>query len=356
MHNQIIAWATPVFLLLIFAEWWYSRRHALQLYRLNDSLSSLGCGVFTLLVELFAKSALLVLFAWVSQHAGMFEFSSSSWITWVLFFFLFDFVYYWCHRWAHEINFMWGGHVPHHQSEEFNLTTALRQGALQDIFMWPIFLSLALLGCPADVFIVTMTISKLYQFWIHTRVIDKVPFIEGILNTPSAHRVHHGINDIYLDRNHGGTFMIWDRLFGTWQEETETPIYGVRKRYQSWNPVWAHFEWLWLLWQDALKSTDPRDLVRIWFKPTGWRPENVAQESPYPVPDLQHYRRFDSRVDATRQWLAVAAFGVALYANDVLLKNIATLSAWQILLAGAVVVVGLLACARLLGEPTLWRD
>ncbi len=356
MHNQIIAWATPVFLLLIFIEALYSHRHQLQLYRLNDSLASLGCGVFTVTVEVFAKSVLLVLFGWVSTQFGLFEFSSSHWTTWVLFFFLFDFVYYWCHRWSHEINFLWGGHVPHHQSEEFNLTTALRQGALQDIFLWPIFLSLALLGCPADVFIVTMTISKLYQFWIHTRLIDKVPFIEGILNTPSAHRVHHGINDLYLDRNHGGTLMIWDRLFGTWQQETETPIYGVRKRYQSWNPVWAHFEWLWLLWQDALKSTDVRDLYRVWIKPTGWRPRNVAQDEPYPEPDLQHYRRFDSRVDRRHTVLALVFFAVALVANNFLMENIAALSAWQILLACAAVVTGLLLCTRMLGDPVHWRD
>lgn len=335
MQNILIAIATPVFILLILLEYVWSRREGKRVHEFSDSLTSMGCGIFTVTVEVFAKAGLLVLFAWIAEH-GMVSWSSKHWMTWVVFFFLLDFVYYWAHRWSHEINILWAGHVPHHQSEEYNLTTALRQGAFQDITHWPLYLLLAVLGCPFDVFIVLLTFSKFYQFWIHTRLIGKLPLVEGILNTPSAHRVHHGINDAYIDRNHGGTLMIWDRLFGTYVEEQEEVVFGVRKAYQGRNPVFAQFDWLLTMWRDAVLSGDWRDRWRIWFKPTGWRPERtqtLAPRAPFTLTAFQKYVPVSSTM---QKWQGFFWFVMAMLMNSGMMLGSGQLSwgAMAVLAAG----------------------
>ncbi|MES2757530.1 MAG: sterol desaturase family protein [Pseudomonadota bacterium] len=347
-NNALVAAATPVFFALIALEVWVARRRRVRAYSLADSLASIGCGVWTVTVEIFTKAAALLLFAFIEQRYALLHFDAGNWLTWVGFFVLLDFLYYWAHRWSHEINFLWGVHSPHHQSEEYNLTTALRQGAFQDTVHMPIFLPLALLGCPVEVFIVLLTFSKFYQFWIHTRLIDKVPLIEGILNTPSAHRAHHAVNDIYLDRNYGATFMVWDRLFGTWVDETEPCVYGVRKPFHSWNPVWAQFAWFADVWRDAVRARRPFDRLAIWWRRTGWRPADVALSDPQAPFVLADVRRFSAT--RGRKWAAVAVglfvLGAAL--NNILLTQAASLSLMtKALLASAVTVI-LVAMARAL--------
>ncbi len=346
-NNVLISWAIPFFVVLIALEARASWKRQLGYYQLADSITSLACGVMTVTIEVFTKGALLLLFAWVSHHYGLFVFSTDSPWTWVMFFLVLDFLYYWAHRWSHEINVLWAVHVPHHQSEEYNLTTALRQGAFQDTFHWPIFMPLALLGCPAEVFIVLLTVHKFYQFWIHTRLIDKVPLIEGILNTPSAHRVHHAVNDCYVDRNHGGTLMIWDRMFGTWIEENEPCVYGVRKPYHRWDAVRAQFDWFSWMWDAAKKAGSFFDRLRIAFMPTGWRPADVEARSSDPLFSLgrarqQHYTATSS---GNWKWLAIFFFVLALIASNVLVANNGTLSLLVKLILGGDVVLLLMATA-----------
>lgn len=352
MQNSLLAYATPIFFLLIFLEAWWARRQHKQVFEFSDSLTSISCGIFTVTIELFAKALLLGLFILVEQRFGLFQWSEASWVTWVVFFLLLDFVYYWAHRWSHEINFLWGGHVPHHQSEQYNLTTALRQGAWQDISHWPLYLPLAVLGCPPSVFIILLTVSKLYQFWIHTRLIGKVPLIEGILNTPSAHRVHHGINDAYIDKNHGGTLMIWDRLFGTWQEEKEEVVYGVRKAFQSRNPITAHVDWLVTLWRDARLSGRWQDLFTIWFRPTGWRPPLAQQRDPRAPFSLQSFKVWQPALTPARKRLGFTWFVIAILANSAMLLGFEHLGwGWQGVLA-LVVTAALWQMARAFAPPT----
>lgn len=336
MQNLLIALATPVFFLLIFLEYAWSRRIGRDVYEFSDSLTSIGCGMVTVTLEVFAKAALLLLFAWVSMQSPVSWDSGSLW-TWAAFFLLLDFVYYWAHRWSHEINFLWAGHVPHHQSEEYNLTTALRQGAFQDIMHWPLYLLLAVLGCPPEVFITLLTFSKFYQFWIHTRLICRLPLIEGILNTPSAHRVHHGINDMYIDRNHGGTLMIWDRLFGTYVEEGEEVAFGVRKACTVRNPLAVQVDWLQTLWRDASLSGDWRDRLRIWFMPTGWRPAATQQKAPRAPFRLATFRVWRPLLDAGQKRRGLCWFVLAMLANTAMLLAQATLS-WPALGALALLV------------------
>lgn len=346
-HNTLVTWATPVFFLLIGLETWVAHRRRQQYYQLADSLTSLACGVWTVTVEVFTKGALLLLFAWLETNYGLFDFAIDSVWTWVLFFFVLDFLYYWAHRWSHEINFLWGVHVPHHQSEEYNLTTALRQGAFQDTTHWPIFLPMAILGCPAEVFITLLTFSKFYQFWIHTRVIDKVPLIEGILNTPSAHRVHHAVNDCYVDRNHGGTLMIWDKLFGTWVEEGETCVFGVRKPYHQWNAVRAQFDWFAEIGRAARQAGNALDRLRIWVMPTGWRPADVEVRDPHAPFDLAQAKAQHYTASSTGQWrwLAVFLFILAAIANNVLLGGAHELSTTLKLVLAVDITLLLLAMA-----------
>lgn len=345
MQNILIAYATPVFFLLMFIEYGWSRHLGREVHEFSDSLTSIGCGIATVTVELFAKAGLLLVFAWVSRHSPW-QWSAREWTTWALFFLLLDFVYYWAHRWSHEINILWAGHVPHHQSEEYNLTTALRQGAFQDISHWPLYLSLAVLGCPAGVFIVLLTISKFYQFWIHTRLIGKVPLIEGILNTPSAHRVHHGINDPYIDRNHGGTLMIWDRLFGTWVEEGEEVVFGVRKPFHQRNPLTAQTDWLATMWRDAGLSGEFRDRLRIWFMPTGWRPARTQQRDPRPKFSLAAFRPFLPALSESRKRRGFFWFAVAVALNSIMLLGYAMLSTLPQAGLAVLVMVSLWQMAR----------
>lgn len=325
MHNALIAYASPVFFILMFFEYWWSRREGRIVHEFSDSLTSIGCGIFTVTLELFAKAGLLVLFALVSAH-GLWQWSSGSWVTWVVFFLLLDFVYYWAHRWSHELNILWAGHVPHHQSEEYNLTTALRQGAFQDISHWPLYSGLAVLGCPVEVFILLLTFSKFYQFWIHTRLIGKLPLIEGVLNTPSAHRVHHGINDPYIDRNHGGTLMIWDRLFGTYIEEQEEVVFGVRKAFRARNPVTAHVDWLVTMWRDAELSGQWQDRFRIWFKPTGWRPDRTCEINPRPPFSLAGFQRYVPVLSVSQKQQGVFWFVLAIAFNSAMMLGFGKLT------------------------------
>ena len=337
MQNALLAYATPVFFLLIFLEAWWARRHRPELFEFTDSLTSISCGIFTVTLELFAKTALLGLFILVQQRYGLWQWSADSWVTWLVFFLVLDFIYYWAHRWSHEINFLWGGHVPHHQSEHYNLTTALRQGAWQDISHWPLYLVMAVMGCPAGVFIILLTVSKLYQFWIHTRVIGRLPWIEGILNTPSAHRVHHGINDAYIDRNHGGTLMIWDRLFGTWQEEQEPVVFGVRKAFHSRNPVTAHVDWLVTLWRDASLSSRWQDRFTIWFRRTGWRPVEALQRDPRPPFSLARFQVWAPVLTPAGKRRGLAWFLLATVANSAMLLGYGVFD-WDVQLGLAVLV------------------
>jgi sterol desaturase/sphingolipid hydroxylase (fatty acid hydroxylase superfamily) len=217
----------PVFLVLMLFEYLALKKRSLHVY--SDSVTSGSMGAGLLVSEALFKVYTLGVYIWLWDSFRIFDFETTSVMTWIVFFFGVDFCYYWFHRIAHERNILWGAHEGHHQGEEFNYTTAIRQSAFQYGFSWIFYLPLAILGCPPEVFLGQFVILKGYQFWIHTQGIDRVPFIEGIFSTPSSHRVHHAKNPTYIDRNYGGTMVIWDRMFGTWQPElrTEACHYGT---------------------------------------------------------------------------------------------------------------------------------
>jgi hypothetical protein len=203
-----------------------------------------------------------------------------------------DFFYYWFHRMSHEVNFLWAAHIVHHQSEDYNLSVALRQSWFQGWFSWTFYLPLAIAGFDPSITFTVVAFNTLYQFWIHTTTIKNLGPLEWVFNTPSHHRVHHGTNPKYIDRNHAGSFIIWDRMFGTFVNEEEEPVYGITKPLASWNPIWANFHYWLELWELSKKSRG-LDKVRVFVKPPGWQPEYLGGFQAPPEIDLSIYRKFE---------------------------------------------------------------
>ena len=231
---NLIAMAIPGFFILIGVELLVARIRGAPVYRFSDSIADLGCGVVQQVGGAARKFLTFGLYVAIYNYLRVADIPYTWW-GWTLAFIGVDFAYYWFHRLSHEINFMWAAHVVHHQSEEYNLTVALRQSVVQGLFSFWFYLPLAVLGVPPLMYATMSSINTLYQFWIHTRLIGRMGWLEHIINTPSHHRVHHGQNPKYIDKNHAGTLIIWDKLFGTFQVEQEEPIYGVTEPVASWN-------------------------------------------------------------------------------------------------------------------------
>jgi sterol desaturase/sphingolipid hydroxylase (fatty acid hydroxylase superfamily) len=290
-----VALAIPVFFLAIGIERALSVWKGRRVYRFEDSLTSLNCGVVQQATSIFLAAVVIGAYVAIYERFRIWEISSASWVAWILLFFGVDLAYYAFHRASHRVNALWATHVVHHQSEQYNLTTALRQSALQGAvsaaFYWP----LAIIGFPPEMFVAMSTANTLYQFWIHTRLIGKLPrAIELVFNTPSHHRVHHGIDPDYIDKNYAGILIVWDRLFGTFIEEREEPRYGTTTPLLSWNPVWSNFEAWARLWHLARRTRRVSDKFRVWWAPPEWvppdcpKPQRAVSENrePRELPEL----------------------------------------------------------------------
>jgi sterol desaturase/sphingolipid hydroxylase (fatty acid hydroxylase superfamily) len=284
----IITWATPFFFALIAIEFIVARLRGRRAYRSNDTINSIGLGVMSQIAGVFMKLLTLGIYAWCVQHLALFALPAGSIWVWVSGLLLYDFLYYWLHRMGHEVNILWAAHVVHHQSEEYNLSTALRQTSTGGLLGWVFYLPMALLGYPLEVFVAVALIDLLYQFWVHTEQIGKLGWFDRVFCSPSNHRAHHATNDRYLDHNYGGVLIIWDRLFGTFVEEDDVdrPVYGTRSPLRSWNPLWANAEVYWATAVDAWHAKRWRDKAQVWFRPPGWRPADVAARFPKPEYDI----------------------------------------------------------------------
>lgn len=307
MKVNYIALAVPVFFVLIAIEVavaWFQRR---ALYRVNDAITDLSCGIGQQIVGLFVKGALIAGYGYVYEHLRVASFGESSVLVWVIAFLGVDFFYYWWHRLSHEVAVFWAIHVVHHQSEEYNLAVALRQAWFSGISSWAFYLPLAFVGVPPLVFVAMSSFNTLYQFWIHTRTIGKLGPLEWVLNTPAAHRVHHGRNPKYLDRNYAGTLIVWDRLFGSYQDEEEEPLYGTVEAYRSWNSLWANFDFFVAIWRKAQSADRWIDKLKVWFMPPGWVPPGVADTH---AADVEHEPRirFDTFVPRGMNLYVLAQF------------------------------------------------
>ncbi len=281
MHEKIISFAGPIFFLFIAIEFFVARKRQRHLYRINDALNSLSLGVMSQIIGAFSKLFSIGVYGWVLHHFALFKLPSASVWVWVVALLLYDFLYYWLHRMGHKTNLLWAAHVVHHQSEQYNLSTALRQTSTGPLFGWIFYLPMALLGFPLEVFIAVALIDLLYQFWVHTEQIGKLGWFDQVFVSPSNHRVHHAVNDMYLDKNFGGIFVIWDRLFGTFIDERDDVliVYGTRSPLRSWNPLWANLEVYDNVWHDAWHTQNWFDKFQIWLRPPGWRPADLLMQS-----------------------------------------------------------------------------
>ncbi|MGH8530490.1 MAG: sterol desaturase family protein [Nevskiales bacterium] len=243
--SALIYFSIPAFLLLIGGELWYARASRQQLYEWRDSMACLTMGLGNVIISAAWKAlAMGALFAWIYQYRW-FEIPANTWWSWALLIVLEDFFYYWFHRLHHEIRFMWAAHVNHHSSQRFNLAVALRQSWTTPMTGFIFWAPLALIGFHPLMIITQQAISLLYQFWIHTESIKKLGPLEWVMNTPSHHRVHHGSNPQYIDRNYAGIFIVWDKLFGSFEPEVEKVKYGLTRNVQTFNPIMIAFhEWV----------------------------------------------------------------------------------------------------------------
>lgn len=265
----------PIFLLLIVAEVFYSRKKHKFEYRLSDSITNIATGALQNMTALVFGALTIAAYVYIHKNYALFDFrnlsNAQTWVMAISLIVLCDFLYYWFHRMSHEIKIMWAGHVVHHQSEEYNLSVALRQGTFQQFFSWPFYLPLAFIGFEPIWFASMISLVTAYQFWIHTEHIDKLGPFEWIFNTPSHHRVHHGVDPEYLDKNHAGLFIIWDRMFGTFQLEKQRPQYGTVVPLKSWNPVWANLEYFKEIYLLSKKCRG-WDKLLVWFRSPEWVP------------------------------------------------------------------------------------
>jgi sterol desaturase/sphingolipid hydroxylase (fatty acid hydroxylase superfamily) len=293
---NLILFAIPFFIVLIAMELAVDRYRGTGYYRMNDSISSLNAGIFSRVTIIFWRLAPVAVYYYVYQNWSVTELPVNG-ITWVVAFVSYDFFYYWYHRISHERNLFWAAHVVHHSSEEYNLTTALRQSS-GSLLNWIFYLPMALVGIDPLQMATVAALNLLYQFWVHSRHIPKLGWYENWFVTPSNHRVHHAINDQYIDKNYGGVFIIWDRMFGTFQEEqAETPcIYGIRKPLSSWNPVWTNLHHYALLMKDTWYTKRWSDKVGLWFAKTGWRPQDVSEQYPLQPFNITTFKKFDTEL------------------------------------------------------------
>ncbi|WP_279237578.1 sterol desaturase family protein [Dyella sedimenti] len=292
MQETIITWATPAFFALIALELLVAKWRGRVVYHSSDAINSLALGVISQIVAVFGKLLSFGIYAWCVERIALFHLQADRAWVWVTGLLCYDFCYYWLHRAGHEVNILWAAHVVHHQSEDYNLTTALRQTGSGVLLGWLFYLPMAVAGYPLEVFVVVALIDLLYQFWVHTEVIGRLGWFDRVFCSPSNHRAHHAVNDKYLDRNYGGILILWDHLFGTFVEEDDAdpPVFGTRSPLRSWNPLWANAEVYWATAKDAWHARRWRDKLLVWIKPPGWRPADVAERFPKPAFDIRRGR------------------------------------------------------------------
>lgn len=340
---DFILYAVPFFFFLIAVELLADRWRGVSNYRVADAINSISTGVLSTTTGLLTKGVGLLTYALALKHLALFELSADSVWTWVFAFVFYDFCYYWLHRLGHERNILWAAHSVHHQSEDYNLSTALRQTSTGFLLGWIFYLPMAVSGVPLLVFVSVAALNLLYQFWVHTRHIPKLGWFEWFFVTPSNHRAHHAQNALYMDRNYGGVFIIWDRLFGSFQEEddNEPVIFGVTTPLASWNPVWANLQFYAQLWTDARRAESTWDKLRIWFMRTGWRPADVATRYPMNKPDLSQFRKFEVPLDGRQQLYVLLQFCVYIALGSYLMNVESKLPVVALVLGWGTVAFGL---------------
>ena len=321
-----VALAVPFFLLAILLELIYGWAIKKNTYRINDTISSLFMG------SLRGTSGILkigiggTIFYIIETEFSLWRMDDTNILTWVFAFVAYDFFYYWFHRISHERQIFWASHVAHHQSEEYNLSTALRQTGTGFLITWVFYIPLFAMGVPSYVFVSVASINLIYQFWVHTKHIGKLGWYELIFVTPSNHRVHHAINNEYVDKNYGGVFILWDRLFGSFQEELEEEecVYGIRGPIKTFNPIWANLHIYIKILKDVKMEITVRNLIRVLIARTGWSPDGSKHGSTKEAFNKEEFQKHDPKVNfvisayALLQLFCLSTISVVLFPSGLL--------------------------------------
>lgn len=337
---DFVPYAVPFFVLLMGLELLWGWHKGRNTYRVNDTVSSLFMGSLSTTTKLVILGIGGWVFTRVEAQYALTTLDPASVWTWLLALLLYDFCYYWAHRIGHERTLFWASHVAHHQSEEFNLSTALRQTSTSFLVGWIFYVPMFALGVPASVFISVASVHLIYQFWIHTEHIPKLGPLEWVFVTASNHRVHHAQNDIYVDRNYGGLLIVWDRLFGTFQEEMddEPAVYGILGPLRSWNPVRANLHIYAGMLSDCWRTRSWGDKCRIWLSRTGWRPDDVTRSHPRVKSDLNNFHKYDPTVDPWVKAYALLQLVVCTSTGSILIMIPASNYAFNLVAVGLMLV------------------
>lgn len=350
-YANALLYAIPFFTGLVLVEVLYGALVKNQKHNVMDTVSSLSSGLTNIIKDSLGLVLVLVSYPFLVESLAIFEINI-NWLVWIIAFVVIDFAGYWNHRLSHHINIFWNQHVIHHSSEEFNLACALRQSISNLVGYFALLLiPAAILGVPNKVIAILAPLHLFAQFWYHTQHIGKMGWLEYVIVTPSQHRVHHAINPEYIDKNLGQILSIWDRMFGTFQEELEEvpPQYGVLKPAATWNPILINFQHVWRLCQDAWRTRSLWDKFRIWFMPTGWRPTDVKEKYPIPIiDDVYNFKRYQPNSSIRLKGYAI----FQLLANTALLLfmlfNYSEIGFRGLLFFGAFVFVGIYSYTSLM--------
>ncbi|MFV8342607.1 sterol desaturase family protein [Flavobacterium sp. XS2P39] len=341
-YGKILVFVMPIFLLLIIIEKIYGHYKGENTSPNMDSISSISSGMVNSVKDVLGLSITLISYEWIASQIAIFHLEPTT-FAYIIGFIAIDFYGYWSHRFSHQINFLWNKHAIHHSSEEFNLACALRQpiSSFVNLFTF-LLIPAALLGVPSKVIAITLPIHLFLQFWYHTRHIKKIGFLENILVSPSHHRVHHAINPEYMDKNHSQIFIIWDKLFGTFQEELETvpAVFGITRPAQTWNPIRINFQHLLLMIKDAWRAENWKDKIAIWFKPTGWRPENFEEKYPvHKIQDVYAFEKYGTQYSKKLMIWSITQAVVTLLLISYLYNSIAIIGLPNVFIYGAFIFV-----------------
>ena len=349
---EYIVLSIPLFFLLIGLELAWSAWSGRKVYRFSDAIANLGCGIGSQVVGAFTKTMIFGVYLWVYDHARIFTLPGTA-LTWVVTFLLIDLLYYWFHRLSHEVNFLWAAHIVHHQSEEYNLSVALRQSWWQGLFSFWFYIPVAVLGVHPLVIVTVGAFVTLYQFWIHTKAVDRLGPFERLFNTPSHHRVHHGSDPKYIDRNHAGTLIIWDKLFGTYQREEEEPVYGITTPLRTWDPLQANFQYWFELAALARRCSSGWDKLRVYLKPPGWQPLHLGGAQGPHAKDKATHTKFNTCVSRRVRAYVAVQFAALLAVSSAFLFLNAHLPTWSQWALAALIVYWLMDLGLLLDGRTM---
>ena len=304
MGTNYMALAIPFFIVSMLLEIGISYFRKDKLYRFNDSISNLSNGLGQQAIGVFSRVFAMYCYTWFYNNYSLQLISENTPINFLIAMLVADFAYYWFHRASHRINLLVGSHVVHHQSEEYNLSVAMRQSWLTRFYSWFFYLPLAFIGASPETFMTVMSFVIIYQFWVHTQYIGKLGFLEHIVVTPSHHRVHHGRNPKYVDRNHGAILIIWDKMFGTFQAEEEEVVYGIINQAKTWNPLYANVRHYKNLWSEAKLANTMTDKLKLWVKPPEWRPSNLEPYGDIPQVTKRSVQKYDvKRTGIAKLWI-----------------------------------------------------